>query len=82
MNCSCTVRAAERAGNEEDARRLAEIVIRLRQAQSKSELRASLELRQRAQELIVFASGVLLLPPLFAFALGWAGLWIVKGFRS
>ncbi len=33
-------------------------------------------------ELIVFASGVLLLPPLFAFALGWAGLWIVKGFRS
>ena len=45
--------------------------------------RASLgPLRQRAQgDLIIFAS-VLLLPPILLFALGWAGLWIMRGFRS
>ena len=31
---------------------------------------------------LMVAASVLLLPPILAFALGWAGLWIVRGFRS
>ncbi len=35
---------------------------------------------QAPRNLMVSAS-VLLLPPILAFALGWAGFWIMKGFR-
>ena len=37
---------------------------------------------QLAQGNLMFAASFLLLPPILAFALGWAGLWIVRGFRS
>ena len=37
---------------------------------------------QRAQVGLMASASVLLLPPILAFALGWAGLWIVRGFRS
>ena len=37
---------------------------------------------QRAQNNLMLSAGVLLLPPILAFALGWAGLWIMRGFRS
>ena len=36
---------------------------------------------EQAQNL-TFAASVILLPPILLFALGWAGLWIVRGFRS
>ena len=36
---------------------------------------------QRAQRNLVAAVSGLLLPPILAFALGWAALWIMKGFR-
>ena len=36
---------------------------------------------QLAQGNLMFAASVLLLPPILAFALGWAGLWILGGFR-
>ncbi len=35
-----------------------------------------------AKNGLVVAAFVLLLPPILAFALGWAGLWILRGFRS
>ncbi len=35
-----------------------------------------------AQGDLMVSASVLLLPPILAFALGWAGLWIMRGFRS
>ncbi len=35
-----------------------------------------------AQENLMFVASVILLPPILVLALGWAGLWIVRGFRS
>jgi len=32
--------------------------------------------------ILTFVASVILLPPILLFALGWAGLWIVRGFRS
>jgi len=37
---------------------------------------------QGAQDNLMLSAIVLLLPPILAFALGWAGLWIMRGFRS
>ena len=37
--------------------------------------------RRQAQGKLMSAASVLLLPPILAFALGWAGFWIMKGFR-
>ena len=37
---------------------------------------------QRAQDELTISASVLLLPPILTFALGWAGLWILRGFRS
>ncbi len=35
-----------------------------------------------ARNNLTFVASGILLPPIFAFALGWAGLWILRGFRS
>ena len=35
-----------------------------------------------AQDRLMLSAIVVFLPPIFTFALGWAGLWIVRGFRS
>lgn len=37
---------------------------------------------QRAQDSLMLSAIILLLPPILLFTLGWAGLWIVRGFRS
>ena len=42
---------------------------------------AAQQAAEQAQNL-TFAASVILLPPILLFALGWAGLWIVRGFRS
>ncbi len=64
--------------NVEDARRLAVIVDRFREASPGTVGRA----RENAQERLIVLTTVLLLPPILLFALGWAGLWIVRSFRS
>jgi len=67
----------------------AQQIERMNRGMSLEELRASLvgpkDTRtpsRRAQDSLTFAASVILLPPIFAFALGWAGLWILRGFRS
>ena len=51
-----------------------------RSAEERKKARA--QQAQRAQVGLMASASVLLLPPILAFALGWAGLWIVRGFRS
>ena len=38
--------------------------------------------RKFAPDNLMIAAGFLFLPPLLLFALGWTGLWILRGFRS
>jgi len=73
------LRAADEAGNVEDARRLAVIVDRFREAAPGMLVGRAPE---KAQERLIDLTTILLLPPILLFALGWAGLWIVRGFRS
>ncbi len=70
-----------RAQTEMDERRarLRRLQEELRVQTETDELRARVQL---AQSNLMLAASILLLPPILAFALGWAGLWIVRGFRS
>ena len=43
--------------------------------------RSTLVIVIEARKHLTFAVSVILLPPILLFALGWAGLWIVRGFR-
>ena len=54
----------------------------VRELQPDEEIFVTVLMSQRAQGNLMFAASVLLLPPILAFALGWAGLWIMRGFRS
>ena len=68
----------------------AQQIERMNRGMSLEELRASLlavpkDTRtpsQRAKDSLTFATSAILLPPIMLFALGWTGLWIVRGFRS
>ncbi len=51
-----------------------------RSAEERKKARA--QQAQSAQGELMLSAIVLLLPPILAFALGWAGLWIMRGFRS
>ncbi len=51
-----------------------------RSAEERKKARA--QQAQRAQVSLMFSAIVLLIPPVLLFALGWAGLWIMKGFCS
>ena len=73
------LRAADEAGNVEDARRLAVIAARLRVEPLLTQVGWA---RESAQERLIVLMIVLWLPPILLFALGWTGLWIVRGFRS
>jgi len=45
-------------------------------------LDSEIEARAAAQSDLIIAASAILLPPILAFALGWVGLWVVRGFRS